>query len=157
MLPQPRLRPAAESPRPNCGKAGVEFRHLVSRGRKDGPVPCRRGRYKHVYGCSNGVGLNIDYQEPIALFGYGRDVLRMLSVIAECLSQLAHSDSKAAVEIDECVLRPDAVAKFRARHHLSRVLEEYDQETERLLLQLHGVPFFRSSPAAALTWKGPNR
>ena len=74
-------------------------------------------------------------KKPIPSFGDCFNIGGAIGVIAQRFSQLAHRDSKAAVEIDIRVVRPDAIPKFLPRHYLARIFQKDHEQTKGLVLQ----------------------
>ena len=70
----------------------------------------------------------------------GLDVSGIVSVVIQRFSELANRHPEAAVEVNEGIARPEAVAKFLAADDLSGSLEEHEEEPIRLLLQPYGSP-----------------
>jgi hypothetical protein len=70
--------------------------------------------------------LNVGNEEAVASLGNGFDILGMLSVISDRLPQLANGHPEAAVEINEGVFGPNAIAKVRPGDHLPGVLKKHD-------------------------------
>jgi hypothetical protein len=78
-----------------------------------------------------GVGLKDPYK-PISSTGYGFDVPRLLGGIPLGRSQLIHRCVEALLEVDERSFAPDLVAELVPSNDLARVLEQNDQNRERL-------------------------
>ena len=75
--------------------------------------------------------------EPIASLGNCLNVAMILSVIVQCLSQLAYRHPEAAVKIDKRIFTPQTISKFLPADHLSGILQEGDEKPIGLLLQTH--------------------
>src|SRR5690348_8372714 len=67
------------------------------------------------------------------------DVVRDVGIISEGVPHLPNSYAQAVIELDEGVLRPEALPHFFPSHHFPTPLHEHDQEPERKLLQFHAL------------------
>jgi hypothetical protein len=79
-------------------------------------------------------------KKAIASFGNRLNIPGTFGVVAQRFPQLANGDAEAAVEIDKRVFRPDAAPQFFAADHLPSIFQKHDEQTKRLLLQLHALP-----------------
>jgi hypothetical protein len=73
--------------------------------------------------------------EPKAAAGQGLDIARAFRLVAQRLPQLLDGGADAVVELDDRAIRPDAIADFLPRHHFSGMLEQHEENLERLFLQ----------------------
>ena len=73
--------------------------------------------------------------KPIAALMNRLDEARHVGLVAERDAQPPHGRVQAVLEIDECPLRPEALAQLLAADDLARPLEQGSQNAERLLLE----------------------
>ena len=96
-------------------------------------------------------------EKAVTTFGNRFDVAGILGVVPERLPKFANRNPETAVEVDEGVVPPDAVAQIVAGDDLPCIFQERDQEPEWLLLQLYPVPVFQELAGGGIHLKGPNR
>src|SRR6266705_1573007 len=81
-------------------------------------------------------------KEPISAPRQRLDKSRVVSGVAQCLSELVYGCVQAVVEIDERILRPDLRAQLFARYHFGRPLKQDGKHLEWLFLQLDALTLF---------------
>ncbi len=93
-------------------------------------------------------------EKAVTTFGNRFDVAGILGVVPERLPQFANRNPETAVEVDEGVVPPDAVAQIVAGDDLPCIFQERDQEPEWLLLQLYPVPVFQELAGGGIHLEG---
>ena len=71
--------------------------------------------------------------EPVSAARQGLDEPRLSRRVSERLAQPAHGGVQVVVEVDEGLGVPEACAQLLTQDHLSGLLEEGDQDAERLV------------------------
>jgi hypothetical protein len=79
-------------------------------------------------------------KEPIPSLWNRLNVSGIFGVIVQRLPQFANRHAEAAVKINERIVGPEAASKLLPADYFSRVFQERDEESIRLLLQLDASP-----------------
>jgi hypothetical protein len=92
--------------------------------------------------------------EAVSTLGNGLNVPGIFSIVSESISEFANRNAQAAVKVDEGVSLPDASLNFLTAHHVPGILQEYDQKTERLLLELHPPSLLQKLTGHSIHFEG---
>ena len=117
------------------------FRH----GRRIGQDSGLRGR---SLGCGHRL------QKSVAPLGQCFDVVRISRLVPKRFSQLTDGNPQAAVVIDKSIPLPDAAFDFCPRHHFAWVLEQKEEQTERLILDLDPLTVFQELACSGIDCEG---
>jgi hypothetical protein len=91
---------------------------------------------------SNSARKSEDGNKTVSLFRERLDVTRGVGVVVERLAQFFDGGVETVLEIDESVLRPEAVAKFFASDDYAGTLDQNGQDFDGLAVQVELVPEF---------------
>jgi hypothetical protein len=96
---------------------------------------------------------NLRNKEPVPSLRNRLNVPWIVGVIVQRLSKLTNRHPQATVEIDECIVEPQAASKLLPADDFSGIFQERDKEPIGLLLQLDASPVLQEFPQGGVYLK----
>jgi hypothetical protein len=80
--------------------------------------------------------------KTIASPGDCLDIARLVGRVPQSVPQSPYRDANAVIELDNRIVRPEALPNLFARDHFARGFEQHSEYLERLRLKSNPAPLF---------------